>query len=1308
MNPRDWRAAAACTLVIVICAVAVPASAKDTDLYKSVLTPNCMIMFDTSGSMDFGVYEYTEDYGRYYDYLSELKYEDNWATYDLYSGTGTDNYFYGPSGHRSWTRDGIYTVAGNIGYGVGPDGKGNSGDAGNWYCTWDMDNMAPTGWNVNLDGTHTITTDAEGHVIFNGGRLPNGRDIKVHDWVTFVDGSKVDRGLAGLLKAPGWYFSGYFLNDPDKNPVQDRLTANPVWAKADTGGRKMTVFFVPGNWRSMQCVYNLRRLLDGDKSYVAAWRDIPDESSYFGHVVPYSLTSPGYPFEYLSSYHGEWIINQPGAKSMKLHFDFFDVGDKCFNCVTLFDRDNIPVWTYRGKKGPFYSVEVPGDTVKIRFDTIFGGAGGWSIDSYSYILEGRGHYKIQPRIEVAREAISVVTQATAGKINWGLSRFDPSGYGVTEVVAPCGELTLLNLQGLWAFGGTPLCGAAQEMFNYFRSKYLSAGGNECAKNYAIYLTDGYPTGDDCNCLLQTGYVLTNDPPDGFTQDPSCYPSPPPDLMDDATGYAYTHDCVGRVIEAPESSTKNVVSHCIGFSLDMPLLEDAAHDGGGAYFVASNQQQLISAFYSLGLLITGNASYTAPVASVDGGNRTQHGTEMYLASFNPQNKGDGYWGGNVKRYGLDYREKSGCPTRSSKEWVVVDSPGGPGAADSTDCQGAFKAGSHSWWDADNQPDGDSVLKGGVGEVLFKSISPVPGDQYKRNIRTCLNGKLTDFKKDTIRNADLDVSSDSERYKIINWVYGFTYEENHGDHGDPVAKRWPLGDIIHSEPAIIQYRDPGSQCVTNQYLAVGANDGMLHVFDTDSGAEIWAFVPPDVLPKLKGFNPDRGANQQDLVDGSVTVCEVTKPNSHEIDKRIMVFGERRGGRTYYAFNITDQNPSKWELQWPGAEGRPGIMGGITKGFEELGQTWSKPRVATIGNCAKEQKVLIFGGGYDPQEDSEPPGKRAMGRAVYVVDLLTGTWIYDFKYAADSATYKELGCVPGSVAVVEQANGRLKCFYFADTAGNVWKTTYNGGEGCVPWATTKVFASNPGWNAPSGSSGGSRNDKDAGRKMFYPPDVSLGNTWTDSPVLYIGTGDGEHPLESTVQNRFYCIIDDGTGPLDEHNLLNVTGDELDRDSIAVEAEKNRIMTELEHGRGWYIKTASQGAGHAGEKVLAEATVFDSVVYFTTFTPASDVSECMPSGMARVYALNYGTGISVYDYTGDGKHNGQDRYKTIGDSIASGVSISIRDGKAAAFVSVGGGVGGVAADGSSNLGRPVPAKRILWHELDMNQTQRGARYGQ
>ena len=39
-----------------------------------------------------------------------------------------------------------------------------------------------------------------------------------------------------------------------------------------------------------------------------------------------------------------------------------------------------------------------------------------------------------------------------------------------------------------------------------------------------------------------------------------------------------------------------------------------------------------------------------------------------------------------------------------------------------------------------------------------------------------------------------------------------------------------------------------------IFVGANDGMLHAIDARTGVEVWAFIPFNLLPKLRALRTD----------------------------------------------------------------------------------------------------------------------------------------------------------------------------------------------------------------------------------------------------------------------------------------------------------------------------------------------------------------------------------------------------------------------------------------------------------------------
>ena len=790
------------------------------------------------------------------------------------------------------------------------------------------------------------------------------------------------------------------------------------------------------------------------------------------------------------------------------------------------------------------------------------------------------------------------------------------------------------------------------------------------------------------------------------------------------------------------------------------------DGDGepdTYFYVVNplklEQQLNRTFSDI---VSRGVSHVAPVVSVDEANRTQSGDKLYMAFFKPMS--DNYWQGNLKKYGLDYRARTDCG-RTFKEWTVVDqfTTDSSTAETSGNCDGTFKPSSRSFWSTVN--DGGYVDRGGVGEKLRERMpgntsDPVPTAPYYdwRNIFTYINGVNGALERfiptsTAITNEMLEVSDQRTRYRIFNYIYGYTYDAGPGDFAPQAKREWILGDIIHSEPKIIDYLDSAGNLI-HRFIAVGANDGMLHVF-TDSaitlggvsyeaGDEIFAFIPKDLLRRLKEFSLlDKHTY---MVDGSPALYRKQKTDgTYEMT---LIFGERSGGRSYWALDVSQPNPSEWKVKWH-------IEGGKTEGFEELGYTWSKPffaKIKTGTNTSKE--VVLFAGGYDPIEDGFPegfddqnqngkwdtnethgvtlggtegydkwnPGMNTMGRGIFVLDLADGSKVFTASYGAEEATtgteqkYSMMKyCFPADISLIPLSDS-LIMIYAADVYGQIWRIRYDYVNDAGTWTVRRVFTANPGSTLASGDASAfaagthSLNAGDAGRKMFYSPDVSLmGNDWTSSPVLYVGTGDRQHARYTMVSNRMYFVSDTGT-VADETKLLNLTCDELDDDSPddpqgSKAALRNILTTGTNGVRGFYRALDKQGncAGdnlnHTGEHILSQPTLFFKNVFFTSYQPVF-ADPCNPVGNAFIYALDYSFGASAFNYdlsndTTEGDvRTLKDTYRFIsGSSIPSGVRIIMRDGHAAGLISAGGAVAGIGEQGTTAIpGPPGGITPLLW----------------
>lgn len=982
-------------------------NAKDTDIYQVNAKQNCYILLDNSSSMDFGVYEQSIDYKNMFNYLFTLN-DDSAAVSDhpdyiydtIMSAYGGDwgEYFYDDA--HKYDRRQIYLLKGNIGLTVTTvDGQtvAFTGDAADPNYIWYTNDIRDTHTVIDSDGNLThdesenaqrLTTDANGDILLDGVVLPLNQDIKLRQMQTLYDGSQVDIGLGGLLNAPGYYFSGY---------KDATLGSLDVAEDGDTD----VFFFVTGNWINMQMMYNLH-YTENPGSFAAsgdpAWKyEYFSEGASAWPELAYSLQYPatGQYTKRLSASDTLQTIAHPGAAYIQVHFSAFDVegdgNDNNFNDdyvlindgsgteVVKYDEDNDPT------DGDGWSETIDGDTVQVALvsDNNNDLGTGYTIDKIRVTYSASG-YLMQNRLDVAKDSILYVLDAFHGKMNWGYASYQYTGGGsgdgatINSALNPnltddANRAAITNhvQNESIQHGGTPLGEALQDVFEKgYWTKRNALNNLLCRKNYVISVTDGFPSEDDewdriSNPNGDTELPFSDWDGDGWTSDPY-QPPTSPNYYDDVGHWMYTHSWNDKTVVAdPANSYVNVMTHHISFGSNHPLLLDAAGESGGEYVVAYNKEQLVAAFYALALQMTEAVSFTSPVVSIDAANKIQNGDDIYLGLFLPQDNQS--WMGNIKKFKFG----DGSAARPNA-WMLYDGADN----DAIDSLGKFLDNTAAFWADDNDSnDSDTygsadVREDGVGEILKEDVDThfSNGTYWQRPIYTydTTLGSMIKVEWDaavtgTMTTA-LAVPDDLTRDKVINYLYGYTYDADAVTHAPSGVRDWVLGGIVHSKPVVIDYYDSSNPAtLEKRYIVVGANDGMLHVFDdtdptdpTTYGKEVFAFVPEDILPNLQyvAQNPF-----YDTVDGSVTLYRSnTAP-------KYLIFGERRGGEKYWCLDISDNNPLNWTHKWNYTN-------------SEITQTWSAPAVARIpvsvdastGERAFKD-VLVFTGGYDPEEDNFP---------------------------------------------------------------------------------------------------------------------------------------------------------------------------------------------------------------------------------------------------------------------------------------------------------------------------------------------------
>ena len=367
-------------------------------------------------------------------------------------------------------------------------------------------------------------------------------------------------------------------------------------------------------------------------------------------------------------------------------------------------------------------------------------------------------------------------------------------------------------------------------------------------------------------------------------------------------------------------------------------------------------------------------------------------------------------------------------------------------------------------------------------------------------------------------------------------------------------------------------------------MGANDGLLHAIDDDTGAELWSFVPPGRLGRLYRLND---ADHDYFLDGSPVVYD-------DISQKLLIIGERRGGDHYTVLDITTYHAPRYlysigpNILDPDPANTPD-----TDTYDRLGQSWSRPEKATVATSStvaasgcgvnitvNSADVFLVAGGYDNNQDAEPPNVAdSVGRAVFAVNTATGQVLNNLKFSA--ATHPGLGMTHSVLdlsAFDHDNDGIATRIYFGDLGGNVFafkddqQVSYTVCEKTITrsvvdgtWAGKKLF---------NASADGVQ------RKILYAPDAVEEGF---GEYIFFGTGDRERPGNTSVVNRFYAVKHDwsGTSVLTEADLVDVTADLI---QLGNAEQQQQVKTNLANGRGWYIRLENPGEKIVSSPVFME----------------------------------------------------------------------------------------------------------------------------
>ncbi|HZO43535.1 MAG TPA: PilC/PilY family type IV pilus protein [Methylomirabilota bacterium] len=764
----------------------------------------------------------------------------------------------------------------------------------------------------------------------------------------------------------------------------------------------------------------------------------------------------------------------------------------------------------------------------------------------------------EAKIDIAKSVLKNLVDTVTG-VRFGFMKFygnATQGTGGGSMVAQMGtNATAMKtaIDNITPTGFTPLGEFLRDGGRYYKGQTLTNGNTytspiqlECQPSFIILVSDG----------LQNGSM---------------------DVRTEATN-RFTQDHASTF-----TGTQNVIVHTVGFDLAgdaaaNDVLQTAASNGGGQFYTANNQAELESALQdAIRRIVAATFTFATPVVPTTS---TTGSTKAYLAAFQ-SDPSRPFWKGYLKAY-----------QRDSNGLVPIDANGVP-------------LSSALVWEA------GQVLSGiASSSRTIKTVASLTNTTSGTS--TVSTGSLTSFDKSNsaITQSLLGVTSSTERDRVIDFLRGVDVLDEDKDGNTTEDRSWKLGDIFHATPVLITppvlaLNDSSyqafktAQASRTKILLAGANDGMIHAFRESDGTELWAFIPPDLLDNLKNLESTSG-DHLFYVDASPIAADIKIGG---VWKTIVVFGLRRGGKSYYALDITNTTS-------------PSFLWAFTD--TKMGETWSEPAIGKVNIGGADKFVMFVGGGYDTAQNN------ATGKAFFAVDLSNGSKLFEYyNSGGNDNAYMNFSIAANPTAVDLNNNGYVDRVYVGDVGGQVWKFDVSATDTAL-WTGKRLFA----------AASSQTNPPVAGE--YYPAQGIYGaptlafdsqmNLW-----LYVGTGDRNHP-NNTSSNRFYGIKDDTTmsngSTLTESNLANVTS------------------TNGTASSGWFFQMGTN------EKVFAAANVFNMDVLFSGFTPTTTVTCTSGGGTAKLYAVQMSTGYAAINFSTGTALSSTDATVTRSTTIGSGIA--------------------------------------------------------
>lgn len=463
-------------------------------------------------------------------------------------------------------------------------------------------------------------------------------------------------------------------------------------------------------------------------------------------------------------------------------------------------------------------------------------------------------------------------------------------------------------------------------------------------------------------------------------------------------------------------------------------------------------------------------------------------------------------------------------------------------------------------------------------------------------------------------------DNNGKKRVNYIKG---DRSHED--SLLRKRASLlGDIVNSSPVLVsggQYipylanklfgtdnyaEFSATQATRAPMIYVGANDGMLHGFDANTGEEKFAFIPTPVIQNLylltqKTYGVTGEGYHKFYVDGSLHVSDVYINNQW---KTILIGALGAGGRGVFALDVT--NPEDIQLLWEFTEDSLGSL--AATGLSDLGYTFGSPMIIKLKSG---EWVAAISSGYNS------PNAESGVASLFLLDISTGAVVSKLD-AKGQVTNNGLS----SFRVADyNSDGLADYIYAGDIQGNLWRFDFTQTTPSISYGAKPLFkAERPITAAPN--------------LVRHPSGVGY--------LIVVGTGRylaNSDKIPPFSLDSVYGIWDQKTKGEATTALMAVNKSELLKQNFFLQTvadigdddkkvtQEIRLLTKKSPNwstgqhKGWAIDLNVEGnATPDGERMVDEMTVRGEVLFFSTRRPSTDPCESGVEGWT--YAVNPSTG--------------------------------------------------------------------------------------